>query len=128
MPLAQPQFRLIKAIFSEQQRFVDNTFYDVSGWTLAHAFNLEFAKVSSNWGLNVAKEPWQQPVKSSYAALPQSYAYAFKWDDYLAPKMLNSLLEQGVKARVALSLTAKTPMGEVAFEPEYPCACRSANR
>ncbi|HCV03460.1 MAG TPA: peptidase M14, partial [Pseudoalteromonas sp.] len=118
VPLAQPQFRLIKAIFSEQQRFVDNTFYDVSGWTLAHAFNLEFAKVSSNWGLNVAKEPWQQPVKSSYAALPQSYAYAFKWDDYLAPKMLNSLLEQGVKARVALSpLTAKTPMGEVAFEP-----------
>ena len=118
VPLAQPQFRLIKAIFSEQQRFVDNTFYDVSGWTLAHAFNLEFAKVSSNWGLNVAKMPWQQSVKSSFAALPQSYAYAFKWDDYLAPKMLNSLLEQGVKARVALSsLTAKTPSGEIAFEP-----------
>ena len=56
--------------------------------------------------------------KIKFAALPQSYAYAFKWDDYLAPKMLNSLLEQGVKARVALSpLTAKTPMGEVAFEP-----------
>lgn len=109
VPLAQPQFRLVKAIFSEQKRFVDNTFYDVSGWTLAHAFNLEFAKVTSSWGLNVAKQAWQSATPDKLPALTSHYAYGFKWDDYLAPKMLNSLLKQGVKARVALKpLTAKT--------------------
>ncbi|WP_404342079.1 M14 metallopeptidase family protein [Pseudoalteromonas mariniglutinosa] len=109
VPLAQPQFRLIKAIFSEQKRFVDNTFYDVSGWTLAHAFNLDFAQVNSRWGLKVADIPWQQVIKPRYEALTESYAFAFKWDDYLAPKMLNRLLQQGIKARVALTpLTAKS--------------------
>ncbi|WP_338364019.1 M14 metallopeptidase family protein [uncultured Pseudoalteromonas sp.] len=118
VPLAQPQFRLVKAIFSEQKTFADNTFYDVSGWTLAHAFNLEFAQVKSSWGLEVASTAWQKAVKPSFAALKQSYAFGFAWDDYLAPKMLNSLLKQGIKARVALSaLTAKSSTTEIDFAP-----------
>jgi hypothetical protein len=118
IPLAQPQYRLVKAIFSEQKNFVDNTFYDVSGWTIAHAFNLTFAEVKSNWGLSTAKTPWQKAVKPIFAKLPTSYAFGFTWDDYLAPKMLNSLLNQGIKARVALSgLTAKSSNREVKFEP-----------
>ncbi|GAB0111092.1 M14 family zinc carboxypeptidase [Pseudoalteromonas distincta] len=117
VPLAQPQYRLIKAIFSEQKNFADNTFYDVSGWTLAHAFNLPFAKVKSSWGLEVASTPWQKAVKPSFASLEQGYAFGFSWDDYLAPKMLNSLLKQGIKARVALSpLTAKSNSSEVSFD------------
>ncbi|MCQ8891378.1 M14 family metallopeptidase [Pseudoalteromonas carrageenovora] len=117
IPLAQPQYRLIKAIFSEQKNFADNTFYDVSGWTLAHAFNLPFAEVKSSWGLKIANTAWKKAVKPSFAALKQGYAFGFSWDDYLAPKMLNSLLKQGIKARVALSpLKAKTPSGEVKFD------------
>ncbi|MBB1410978.1 M14 metallopeptidase family protein [Pseudoalteromonas sp. SG44-17] len=109
VPLAQPQYRLVKAIFSEQKRFVDNTFYDVSGWTLAHAFNLEFAAIKSGWGLDVSKNAWQQPEKPQFAELDAQYAFGFKWDNYLAPKMLNKLLQQGVQARVALSpLSAKS--------------------
>jgi hypothetical protein len=116
VPLAQPQYRLVKAIFSEQKNFADNTFYDVSGWTLAHAFNLPFAKVKSSWGLNVAENAWQEPAKASFAAFTQSYAFGFSWDDTLAPKMLNSLLQQGIKARVALSpLTAKSTSQEISF-------------
>lgn len=118
VPLAQPQYRLVKAIFSEQKNFADNTFYDVSGWTLAHAFNLPFAKVKSNWGLDVADTAWNKAVKTSFSDLKNGYAFGFAWDDYLAPKMLNTLLKQGIKARVALSsLTAKSTSGEVNFEP-----------
>ena len=113
VPLAQPQYRLVKAIFSEQKNFADNTFYDVSGWTLAHAFNLPFAKVTSSWGLKVADKAWQQAATPRFAQLNEGYAFGFSWDDTLAPKMLNSLLQQGVKARVALnSLTAKSANSE----------------
>ena len=118
VPLAQPQYRLVKAIFSEQKNFADNTFYDVSGWTLAHAFNLPFAKVKSNWGLDVADTPWKNAPKAPLASLESAYAFGFAWDDYLAPKMLNTLLKQGIKARVALSaLTAKSSAGDINFEP-----------
>jgi len=117
VPLAQPQYRLVKAIFSEQQNFADNTFYDVSGWTLAHAFNLPFAKVNSRWGLEVEKTAWQKPKQPELASLTKNYAYGFAWNDMQAPKMLNSLLQQGIKARVALKpLTAVSTNAEVNFD------------
>ncbi|TGE81017.1 peptidase M14 [Pseudoalteromonas sp. KS88] len=116
IPLAQAQFRLVKAVFSEQKRFVDNTFYDVSGWTLAHAFNLEFAAVKSSWGLDVGTTAWQQQDKATFSPLTKQYAFGFKWDNYLAPKMLSTLLSQGVKARVALNpLSAKSVSSSVDF-------------
>ncbi|WP_151173547.1 M14 metallopeptidase family protein [Pseudoalteromonas ruthenica] len=109
VPLAQRQYRLIKSIFSEQQSFNDNTFYDVSAWTLAHAFNLEFAPLSSTWGLELAEQPWQQGAQPSAQELTRHYAYAFEWFDYDAPKLLSYLLREGVNARVALApLSAKS--------------------
>jgi hypothetical protein len=109
IPLSQPQYRLIKAIFSEQQSFKDNTFYDVSGWTLAHAFNLQFAQISSTWGLNTVDEPWQLPTKQSRPNLSEAYAYGFSWQTWNAPKMLNYLLSHDIEARVAMKpFTAET--------------------
>jgi len=116
IPLEQPQYRLIKAIFSEQKNFEDNTFYDVSGWTIAHAFNIEFANLTSKWGLKHSESAWTQPQPKALDKLTNNYAYAFSWDDYAAPKMLNTLLEKGIKARVALGdLSAVTSKGKHAL-------------
>lgn len=115
IPLKQAQFRLIKAIFTEEKRFEDNTFYDVSGWTLAHAYNLEFASVKSRWGLSTQKAQWQH-AKAELTELPDSYAYAFHWQPSASAPLLNSLLTQGVDARVAMKpFTASTSQGEQAF-------------
>lgn len=115
IPLKQAQFRLIKAIFSEQTSFQDNTFYDVSGWTLPHAYNLKFGQVSSRWGLDVSKQAWQSE-SPRFPELQESYAYAFDWQPSAAPKLLNTLLQQGVDARVALhGFKAKTAFGEKNF-------------
>ncbi|WP_462157038.1 M14 metallopeptidase family protein [Pseudoalteromonas sp. GB56] len=104
VPLDQRQYRLIKAMFTEQQNFVDNTFYDVSGWTLAHAFNLEFKPLSSAWGLEVEDQAWSAgEAKSPAKNLSRHYAFAFEWYDYHAPKLLSKLLQQGIEARVALA-------------------------
>lgn len=109
VPLSQSQYRLIKAIFSEQQSFQDNTFYDVSGWTLAHAFNLQFSQAASTWGLKVADEPWRSPIKEQFSKLSETYAYGFSWQAWNAPKMLNYLLSNNITARVAMkSFTAET--------------------
>ncbi|MFY8273812.1 M14 metallopeptidase family protein [Pseudoalteromonas sp. SSDWG2] len=104
VPLEQRQYRLIKAMFSEQQSFIDNTFYDVSGWTLAHAFNLEFKPLDSVWGVSVAQQAWSSEVQQQQAQpLARHYAYAFEWFDYDAPKLLTKLLQNGIEARVALA-------------------------
>ncbi|MFT4925526.1 MAG: hypothetical protein ACI8WB_001619 [Phenylobacterium sp.] len=107
IPLKQPQYRLIKSIFSERKSFEDNSFYDVSSWNLAHAFNIEFKPVSSQWGLKFAEQAWQQAPAKKLPTLAQSYAYAFSWDDQRAPLLLQRLLADRFEIRVAtLSFSA----------------------
>jgi hypothetical protein len=103
IPLEQRQYRVIKALFSQETHFQDNTFYDVSGWTMPLAMDIDFFEVGRTWGLNLAKAPWQEANKiaANTKATEQTYAYAFEWHHFLSPKLLNELLNSGIKAKVA---------------------------
>lgn len=117
IPLAQEQYVLIRAIFMDQKSFKDNTFYDVSGWTFPHAFNVQFDEFDG-WSINVADQPWQAPAMKPVELAPDAYAYAFEWHNYFAPRTLNRLLQAGIHVRQAnQGFTAKTTAGEVAFAP-----------
>jgi hypothetical protein len=110
IPLAQPQYRVVKALFNQQKNFQDNTFYDVSGWTLPLAMNIEFAQVGRTWGLKTQDLPWQAVVKEKIVSVDSlAYAYAFQWHNFLAPKLLNKLASAGIKTKVATkAFSAKT--------------------
>lgn len=100
--LNQPQYRLINAMFEEVTSFQDSLFYDVSAWTLPHAFNLSFDYLSAK-SLTTIKSG-ESYGKEKATAIPvnaSDYAYAFEWDDYYAPKMLNRLLNEGILCKVA---------------------------
>ncbi|WP_448565902.1 M14 family zinc carboxypeptidase [Thalassotalea ganghwensis] len=108
IPLEQRQFRVIQALFNQEKEFRDNTFYDVSGWTLPLAMNIEFHQVKRTWGLELSSEPWQKTSTTQAVELEQAYAYVFEWHDFYAPKMLHYLLDNGIKAKVATkAFTAK---------------------
>ncbi len=102
LPLAQPQFRLIQALFNQQKNFKDNTFYDVSGWTMPLAMNIESIKVDNTRSLKLTKQAWSKSMQviATQNTSP-AYAYVFEWHHFLAPKLLNSLLNKKIKARVA---------------------------
>jgi len=101
--LDQPQYRLIKSLFSTQQRFTDNTFYDVSNWNIALAFNLTVEEVDKRDGrkltLGEALTEWAPPLDNT----PQSdaVAYAFEWHHYHAPALAHQLLAKGIRLRSA---------------------------
>ncbi|CAB0150660.1 hypothetical protein PSI9734_01103 [Pseudidiomarina piscicola] len=116
VPLEQPQYRLIRAMFSTQQNFRDNTFYDVSGWTLPLAFNLKFARTDSR--IRHSDSPWQAAEAASSAAMTaDAYAYGFDWHNYFAPRALQELLEAGVHVRQAgQDFTAKVTEGQHSFD------------
>lgn len=110
IPAEQPQFGLIKAIFSTRKDFPDNTFYDVSGWTLPLAFNLQFSEYRGR--INLADNAWTEPQREQHSLAGDAVAYAFDWNDYLAPGLLQSLLEKDVHARQSHKpLTVDTPNG-----------------
>ncbi|WP_353537760.1 M14 family zinc carboxypeptidase [Colwellia sp. KU-HH00111] len=106
IPLAQKQYRLVQALFNQQTDFPDNTFYDVSGWTMPLAMNIEFHQLDSTWGLEIAKTPWSTKEINHVSKLSvknSDYAYAFEWHHALAPKLLNQLLAKKINAKVATS-------------------------
>lgn len=113
IPLAQPQYRVIKALFNQQKNFQDNTFYDVSGWTLPLAMNIKFSQVGQAWGLKTGKSPWQASAEIVAEVSDSAYAYAFEWHDFLAPKLLNKLMSAEVKAKVATKAFSATVNGVV---------------
>ena len=100
VPTNQQQYRLVKSIFSTQTSFENNTFYDVSTWNLALAFNLHYAPLDKGEARKV-KRAESGKVKTAVLndVKENAYAYGFSWQHYYAPAMLQTLLEAGVKVR-----------------------------
>lgn len=119
VPVDQPQYRLIKSIFSERKLFEDNTFYDVSNWNLPLAFNVDYVPVSRRHGRKLSLTDTLPSFTHAIPALQEgAYAYAFSWQDSQAPRLLNAILDAGLKAKISsVSFTATTSQGPVRFEP-----------
>ena len=100
VPLNQKKQRLVNAIFSEQTSFKDSLFYDVSAWTLSHAFDVNTTKMkdlsAAGEQLNTIETP---PVKTVEKA---NYAYLFEGHGYYTPKAIYALLDAGVRVKVGL--------------------------
>ena len=104
VPAEQPQYRLVKSIFSTQTSFENNTFYDVSTWNLALAFNLNYTAAEKG-DMRGVKRTNIESFDGTLANvdLPDvdedAYAYAFSWQPYYSPALLQTLLEKGVQVR-----------------------------
>ncbi len=115
--LNQTQYRLIKSLFSDRQRFPDNTFYDVSNWNIALAFNMTYSPVSSSElrRMDLTDYPPKSPVKNSVTV--GQVAYAFQWHSHNAPALLQDILENDIQVKVAGGeFTADTVKGKQAFD------------
>ncbi|MEM6764979.1 MAG: M14 family zinc carboxypeptidase [Bacteroidota bacterium] len=99
VPLQQRQYRLIKAMFEKRTSFQDSLFYDVSTWTLPLAFNIPYAELSSV--PDTRGEIEASLGEGEMIGGSSEYAYVFEWQGYYAPRALNSVLEAGLRAKVA---------------------------
>jgi len=79
-------------MFEQRTEFVDNTFYDVSAWTLPRAFNLPFAQVNTvpERG-NVADQP-----NSFFTPQANASAYIIKQHNLAGSAMAMQLLNEDV--------------------------------
>lgn len=104
IPTDQKQYRFVKALFERRTSFPDSLFYDVSAWTMPYAFNVPFAELGNSYSDDLLGAKVQ-----GHPSFPQGelvggkskYAYVFEWDGYYAPRALNRLLKEGVRAKVA---------------------------
>jgi len=102
--VAQPQYRLLTALFEKRTSFQDSLFYDVSAWTLPLAFGLPYAPLRAR---DLSDELLGRPVDDpafpagNYSGAADPYACVFEWKGYFAPRALYRFLDAGVKAKVA---------------------------
>ena len=104
VPLDQPQYRLIQAIFEKRTSFQDSLFYDVSAWTLPLAFNLSYSPLDRRQfqrGLLGAEVAEAMPIAGKLTGGESKYAYLFRWDGYYAPRALQRILKKGLRAMVS---------------------------
>ncbi|MFA0961427.1 M14 family metallopeptidase [Roseivirga sp. BDSF3-8] len=102
VPMSQPQYKLIRAIFEKRTSFTDSLFYDVSAWTFPLAFNLPYAEVSQV-SLGEKIEELNFPEGEIIGDADDAYSYLFEWDGYYAPRAAYRLMEEGLRLRVATS-------------------------
>lgn len=105
VPNDQKQHRFIEALFERRTTFTDSLFYDVSTWTMPYAFNLPFAELGSRAYssslLGAQIEGLPEFPEGEVIGGRSDYAYLFEWDGYYAPRALNRILSEGVRAKVA---------------------------
>ncbi len=115
VPTRQPQYRLLKSLFERRTEFEDSTFYDVSAWNFASAFDLPLAtvgRVGNLRGQRYRGAALPEPAEPA----PGAAAYAIEWDHYFAPKALARMLADGLPVRVATRpFRARTTDGERGF-------------
>lgn len=103
VPMAQRNNRMIRGIFERFTEFEENVFYDVSGWTLPLAYDLEYAPVTareirgaSSGELAVGNfQPAPAPDRAPYG-------YVFNWSHTYAPRALNRVLAADLMARATM--------------------------
>ena len=111
IPVDQRQFGLLEAIMEQRTTFRDNTFYDVSAWTLPLAYNLPFATVGK---VPAGAEALQ--ASSGRAPDKDAPAWAVPWEQLRAPALLQQLLDAGVRVRAGIKpFSAQTGAGLIAF-------------
>ena len=114
----QPQYRMIKALFELITEFEDETFYDVSAWTLPLAFDFDFSPLSSReLRGNVVGDLISAVFPAAPVPTTASYAYLFDWSNYYAPRALYRLLDAGVLPKVATQPITIFSNGDVVSLP-----------
>ncbi|WP_347925007.1 M14 family metallopeptidase [Pontimicrobium sp. SW4] len=100
VPKNQKNTRLINAMFEKRTTFQDSLFYDISAWTFPLAFNVDYAEgVSTN---NAGNEVKDLQFKAGNVSGMSNYAYLMEWHEYYTPKLLNKVLNDGLRAKVGM--------------------------
>ncbi len=100
VPLNQPQYRAIKAMFEKRSQFKDSLFYDISSWTLPLAFGLEYEELKANPSLGEKVVSPKMPVGKLFGG-KANYAYVFESYGYYAPRAIYRLLSHGIRTKVS---------------------------
>ena len=114
VPATQAKHRLVKSFFEKRTTFQDSAFYDISAWTLPLCMNVPYAE--SKTALSLGTKITSKDFGSGKLIGTSTYAYAFEWSGYYAPRTALKLLQKGYQLKYATEpFQAQTAQGAKNF-------------
>ncbi|HSI69178.1 MAG TPA: M14 family metallopeptidase [Gillisia sp.] len=98
----QPKGKMVKVLFEPTAQLSDSLTYDITAWSVPHAYGLE-AVASTR---NVSSSPSPAIAKVKNEATPAGAGYISKWNSMQDARFLAALLQEGIRVRFS----------EIAFE------------
>lgn len=94
--IAQPKGVLAAVLFEPKPILSDSLTYDITAWSLPHAYNLQAFGIPEN--LNAASNHIEMTtMKPTFSS--QSYAFVAKWNSFEDARFVAQLMRSGVKVR-----------------------------
>lgn len=118
VPLAQPQYRMVEALFERRTKFKTTSFYDVSAWTLPLAMNIPCAAIAAaDWkAAFVGAQLTAAPEAAHRIRGSSGHAYLLSWEQYFAPRAVQRLLQAKFPLQVAdTAFSVRTESGTQSF-------------
>ncbi|PHR58259.1 MAG: peptidase M14 [Robiginitomaculum sp.] len=98
-----PQYGLVKSLFETRTSFEDEIFYDISSWNIPLAFNLPYAPLKNTFRLGKrVTSPIIPLAPKAWDSENTPVAYAIEWNQFKAPHLLQTLLENDLHPRVSV--------------------------
>lgn len=124
VPLRQPNGRLARGLFEQRTSFEDDSFYDISAWTLPLAYGLPFAELSAadlpQGALGPATEPATDRVSAGTlepGSAADTVAYVLPWTGLHVARALGRLHAAELTLLLATQpFTGNSASGAEAFD------------
>ena len=103
----QPKGKMVKALFEPDAKLSNPLTYDITAWSLPHAYGLDAVASTSSVSAN-GRNPYVKEVNQVYAG---AAGYLVKWNSMSDAKFLAELLQNDIKVRFSekdLSFEGKT--------------------
>lgn len=100
VPTEQPNYLIVHSLF-EENILQDSIYYDNTGWSVIHAYGLQYAKINAptfEKGTIVNKTTFP---KGNILGAASNYAYLAEYTDFNASKFLYQLLAEGLLVKTA---------------------------
>ena len=114
VPSEQPNFLIVHSLF-EEKILKDSIYYDNTGWSIIHAYGLQYAKVpTAGFAKGAVVTAAHFPVGT--VAGKSSVAYILNYSDYNATKALYQLLSKNLLVKTAFKpFSIPTAEGKKAY-------------
>ena len=89
----QPKGKMVKALFEPDGKLSDSLTYDITAWSLPHAYGLETIASTNLVNASASSAP------NKVASISASYGHVSDWNSMKDAKFLASLLKQNIKVR-----------------------------